>query len=320
MSYRNYSDKELERAIKEAVLADRLLRYLLTYRRISIEVQENVAILRGHAPTRAHGQRVEHIARSIPDLQRVDNRIVTDDWLERQVAQALAHDPRTRPEIISVTSSLGHVHLSGTVADERVRLAAEEVAASVSEVRGIVNVTRLRGYRFVPKPPRLLRVAIGSPVYSLDNVQLGTVDRVVLSPHSRRLTAVIVQGAFPDPQGSKPVSFPDQWPKQRRTVVIPAQHISRATDGGTFLRLTALEAAGEADLHTVASLTPVDDWQPPFPYRGHDVLLEGGRAVVPALPLEAVPIERHLQSREVAPYPKRTPEDLVHERRQPVAV
>ena len=320
MSNRYYSDMELERAIKEAILAEPVLRSLLTYRRIAVEVQSGVATLRGHAPTSARRRIIEHIARSVPGIQRVDNHIIADDALDIQVAQALGRDPRTRPEIILVNTSQGYVYLTGSVRDEGARSAAEEVAASVPGARGIVNGIRLRGERLTSTSPRIRHVAIGSPVYSADNVRLGTVQQVVLSPRSRGLTAVIVHGAFPDPARSRPGAFPDEWPKQQRSVMIPAQHVAKATGGGTFLGLTALQAAREADADTATQLQPAGSWQPPFPYQVQDVLLEGDRSVAPALPAEAVPIELPVQSREPARRPEPAPVAVSLKRRQPVAV
>ena len=300
MLNRQYSDKELERAVKEAVLAEPVLRDLLTYRRVSVEVQSGVVTLRGHAPTASRRRMIEHIARSVPGSQGVVNHILADDALDSQVAQALARDPRTRPEIILVHTSRGYVYLRGTVMDESVRTAAEEVAASVAGVRGIVNSIRVRGERSVPNRPRLLQPIVGGPVYSSDNVRLGSVEQVVIDPRSRRLSAVIVEGAFPDPERSHPDAFPDEWPKQRRTVILPVQHIAKSTIGGTFLNVTALEAAGEADVQTDASLRPAGAWQPPFPYRVEDVLLVGDHTATPLVelgPTTEVPIHAPVHPR-----------------------
>ena len=325
MLNRHYSDKELERAVKEAVLAEPVLRDLLTYRRVSVEVQSGVVTLRGHAPTASRRRMLEHIARSVPGSQAVHNHILADDALDSQVAQALAGDPRTRPEIILVHTSRGYVYLSGTVTEESVRTAAEEVTASVSGVRGIVNGIRVRGERSIPNRPRLLQPIVGGPVYSSDNVRLGSVERVVIDPRSRRLTAVIVAGAFPDPVRSQPDAFPDEWPKQRRTVILPVQHIAKATAGGTFLNVTALKAAGEADVQTDASLRPAGAWQPPFPYRVEDVLLAGGPAATPTPGVEpaAFPAGAPVPSRPPAARRERglgevTP-GLADPRRQPVS-
>lgn len=286
MINRHFSDKALERVVKEVVLADPVLRALLTYKQVSVEVRDGVVTLRGHASISAHRQMIEHIVRGVPGIQGVANHIITDDRLDIQVAQALAGDPRTRPEMILVNTSRGYVYLSGTVTDESRRTAAEEVAASVSGVRGVVNGIRVRGKPSIPDRPRLLQPAIGSPVYSVDNVGLGSVDRVVINPRTRRLTAVLVEGAFPDPVRSQPDAFPDEWPKQHRTVILPGQHIAKSTIGGTFLNVTALEAADEADVQTGALLRPADAWLPPFPYRVEDVLLAGEHAATPTVELE----------------------------------
>lgn len=303
MINRHSVDKDLERAVKEAVLAEPVLRTLLIDKQVAVEVRDGVVTLQGHTPTSTRRQMIEHIGRGVQGTQGVANHIIVDDRLNSQVAQALARDPRARPEIILVNTSRGYVYLSGTVTGESRRLAAEAVTASVSGVRGIVNGIRVRGKQSIPNRPRFLQPVIGAPVYSADGVRLGSVHRVVINPLSLGLTAVIVDGAFPDPVRAQPDAFPDEWPKQRRTIILPVQRIAKATTGGTFLNVTALEAAGEADVQTDTSLRPASAWQPPFPYRVEDVLLVGDHVATPTLELEPA-------AEVPAPAPVRSPQPV----------
>ncbi|NLG71050.1 MAG: BON domain-containing protein [Chloroflexi bacterium] len=64
--------------------------------------------------------------------------------LSSTIMQALQEDDRTRGAIIDVTASGGVVTLSGDVASETIRMAAEEIARQQPGVVQVINELRVR--------------------------------------------------------------------------------------------------------------------------------------------------------------------------------
>ncbi|GEM_PF-1937188 len=64
--------------------------------------------------------------------------------LSSTIMQALQEDDRTRGAIIDVTASGGVVTLSGDVASEAIRMAAEEIARQQPGVVQVINELRVR--------------------------------------------------------------------------------------------------------------------------------------------------------------------------------
>jgi osmotically-inducible protein OsmY len=61
-----------------------------------------------------------------------------------RISQALMNDPRTQDEVIEVASLQGLVTLSGKVASEATRRAAEEIARQQRGVISVVNEIKVR--------------------------------------------------------------------------------------------------------------------------------------------------------------------------------
>lgn len=87
----------------------------------------------------ANKARAERLARQVPGVLQVENRIVPDREVEVAVTQVLARDARTRGQPIYVYVKHGVVTLSGKIDSATVRAAAEEVAATIPQPRAIVN-------------------------------------------------------------------------------------------------------------------------------------------------------------------------------------
>jgi sporulation protein YlmC with PRC-barrel domain len=101
-------DKEIERAIEQALWDDDLIRQgVLAYTQIEITVQDGRVILRGHVNTSVERQRIEEIIREVQGVQDIENRLVDDYEVEVAVARVLGLDSRTRDYIIQVKSPAG---------------------------------------------------------------------------------------------------------------------------------------------------------------------------------------------------------------------
>jgi len=65
--------------------------------------------------------------------------IINQSSLSERVLQALQNDPRTREEIIDVTSEQGLITLTGTVSSQKMRQAADEISRRQAGVITVIN-------------------------------------------------------------------------------------------------------------------------------------------------------------------------------------
>ncbi|HHH82341.1 MAG TPA: BON domain-containing protein, partial [Chloroflexi bacterium] len=135
-------DELLEELVFEALCRDEIFRSL-EQDSIQVDVKNGVVYLKGHLSKSLHSHHLEAIAAAVPGVRGVENRLMADRDLSLQVAQALSHDPRTRPFNIPVRAFHGWVHLGGMVPTETDRAACEQVAGSVSGVRGVITLPKL---------------------------------------------------------------------------------------------------------------------------------------------------------------------------------
>jgi len=128
---------------------------------------------------------------------------------------------------------------------------------------------------------RVLQPQIGTEIYASD-IRLGQVERAIISPHNRRVTAIVAHGQFPEPArfdlSVLPVEMLHAAPEWHR--VIPISAVSDVTPGGVLLRITSVEAARLADFDPARFVTPDANWQLPYPYHLADVMLEPGGGLV----------------------------------------
>lgn len=268
-------DQEIKRAIEQALGEDELIRLgVFAYTPIEITVQAGRVTLRGHVNTSAERQRIQEIAQEVRGVQGLENRLVVDYEVEVAVAQALAHDPRTREHLAQVSSRFGHVFLQGQVPSLEIQMAAEEVAATAPQVRGVINRLRTSPTPVAKATRWIVEPRVGQDVYAV-NVHIGQVDKVIISPLSRRVSAVIVRGELPHPQPTDPQQELEAWLEQERTVVVPAEYVDFVSTA-VFLTLTALEYVQLPDFNPADFVRPDAAWQPPFPYHREEVLLNLG--------------------------------------------
>ncbi len=248
---------------------------------IGATVHDGIVTLRGHVPTSPDKILVEKTVKSVTGVLEIENRLISDYDLTIQVAQALGEDERTNLSQISVNTRIGIVSLSGQVENASTRCAVEEIAACVPNVRGVLNFIQAPGVfvdpadDFLPLPP------IGQEVYATD-ILLGTVEKVVIDPHNRKVMAFVTHAYFTDPnldlsRIGDDVSFQmltDIF-VQDRHVVFPSHLIRQMTESAVFLSISGKEAADYHDYDAAQYAPPPEDWQPPYPYSNHDILFEG---------------------------------------------
>jgi osmotically-inducible protein OsmY/sporulation protein YlmC with PRC-barrel domain len=265
-------DDVLATGVENALWADDILR-VTDYNQINITVENGIVILQGHVVTVINQARAEYAARLVPGVLGVENHLVVDNDLEIDVAQALGHDQRTRLEGVCVAAQNGVISLTGRVGSADVREAAEEVAASVPQVRGVANFIDAPQVVVDPEEQRVLQPPIGREVYATDML-LGDVEKVIIDPHNRRVTDFVVHGEFPDLQHAGEYEVLGENTQQERRVLESIRGVYYETDSSVLLDVSGREAAREHDFDPADFVSPPASWQPPYPYRWEDVLFE----------------------------------------------
>jgi osmotically-inducible protein OsmY/sporulation protein YlmC with PRC-barrel domain len=265
-------DDVLVEEANNALWADEILR-ATDYAEIDVTVQDGIVGLHGHVITPINKSRAENAVRSLVGVLGVENHLVVDDDLVIDVAQALARDDRTREERVTVSAHSGVIVLNGRVANAAVREVIEEVAASVPRVRGISNYIQAPGVVVDPEEQKVLHPPIGQGVSATDML-LGHVERVIIDPHNRRVTAFVTHGCFSNRLRPDEDDLLDLRPVPERRVVVPIRAVRYATDSSVLLNVSSCEAARYRDFDSADFVSPSEGWQPPYPYQWNEVLFK----------------------------------------------
>ncbi len=213
----------------------------------------------GHVVNAYHRQLAESLVKAVRGVNRLYNELVADSDLVIEVAQALAADGRTRSYVFPVGAFHGWIHLGGQSPTQGVRSAAEEVAARVPTVRGVVTLPHLpndNGSTCVEsgKGNCQIQPQIGDQVYARDGLA-GKVVGVIINPRNRLVAHVVVAA-----------DFESKGQTMRGEFRVPAEAVNHANEGSLFLS----DSLRDLVLHPVfdeADFPPAPpEWRPPYPY------------------------------------------------------
>ena len=211
-----------------------------------------MVILPAHMP----GQQNETIFNR--DGETVDSKLVIDSDLALQVVKRLSTDERTRSLILPVGCSHGWVRLGGEVPGRDLQIAAEEIAAQVPSVRGVLSRPRLIGEN--PEPERCaVQPQIQAKIYDYNRYE-GVVSQVVIQPCNRLVTHVVVN-----------ISDFCEGKFMFHEYLVPVEAMELVNKESIFLKRNG------PPLNTFSAFEPSDyplapsDWQPPYPYAAGDV-------------------------------------------------
>ena len=247
-----YSDDSILTEIWKVVRRDEGIR-ALDIDSFSVSVKEGFVLLTGHVSQKYHRDLIEEIACSIPGVHGVQNKLVVDSDLTIQVAKRLFKEERTRHLIVPVGCGHGWIRLGGIVHRRELQRAAEEIAAQVPSVRGILSRPRVIGEIFeIERHP--IQPLIHAKVYDY-NLQKGIVTQVVIQPRNRLVTHAVVSAS--DFQDGKFMFYEYLVPVEAMEVV-NKESILLKQNGMPLNTFPAFEPA-------VYPLAP-SDWQPPYPY------------------------------------------------------
>jgi osmotically-inducible protein OsmY len=247
-----YSDASILADIWKAVRQDEGI-HALDMGSFSVSVKDGFVLLTGHLSRKSHRELIEKIACSVPGVHAVQNNLVVDSDLTIRVAANLAMDERTRHFIFPVGSAHGWIRLGGVVSRRELQTAAEEIAAQVPSVRGVLSRPRVLGKSFETER-RPIQPQIQAKVYDY-NLQEGFVTQVVIQPRNRLVTHAVVSAS--DFHNGKFVFY---------EYLVPVEAMELVNQESSFLKrqgppLNRFPAFEKSDYPLAPS-----DWQPPYPY------------------------------------------------------
>lgn len=184
----------------------------------------------------------EHLPRYTPPT--------SDGQIAATVQRALETDPRTCEAGLRVEVCDGVVRLAGAPVEESIVQAARAIARRIRGVIGFADELEE-----LPAPP----LRIGAPVYARDG-RFGTLARVVVDPHARRVTHLVVHQGW--------LLTEDR--------VIPIERVARAEPDGIYLDAPSTDLQGYPRYREEAFIEPQAEWEEVAPYLVADTLFWGG--------------------------------------------
>jgi osmotically-inducible protein OsmY len=253
----NRSDDTILAEIWQTVWKEETIR-MIDFHDISMDAEKGQVCLSGHVSRDYNKERIEEIARSVHGVVAVHNHLVSDYDLNIQVAQALGNHDCTRPYMLPVHSYHGWVELGGVVPKRHIQSAAEEIAASVPAVRGVILLPEIEGENHMPVR-HAVQPGIGVRVYGEDEI-IGIVYQVVISPRNRLVTHAIVRVSQMNGELAEIYSY-----------LVPVEAMKVVDEGGIILNhnTSAIQKFPifNPEEYPFASIT----WQPPYPYAAGSV-------------------------------------------------
>ncbi len=276
----------------EIALWEDVILHGIEYDRMDISARCGVIVLEGYAPNSTIKSRVEDVVHYMPGVLGIINNLVTDVDLKIAANVAVTKDPYNHEDRIFIVSRNGFIHLNGEVSSKEARLAAEERAGNVPQIRGVINSLRVAGVEIEFEEQRALQPKIGAQVYATD-IALGFVEQVIVNPVNRLVVGMLVNGQFPDPNEIRARWFSDDGALANRKVVIPVHAIRHHTDTAVFLDIKSTEAAKYEDFDLAGLTLPEAGWCPPYPYHRRQVLIWNQREANSQLVSVPIQFEQH---------------------------
>ncbi len=269
------TDTAIKELVDRAIWNDDVLR-ALEYYEIDTHVKNGIVYLHGHIVSTTSRSRLENAIRSIPGILGIQNNLVLDDKLTRDVAVSLGELEH------------GVISLNGTVKDETVKLLAEQQAASNPNVRGVINNVRVSGAEQEVQDEPFLQPTIGEIIYFLDGIS-GVVKQVIINPNNRRVIGMIIEGKFIDQHARLNLLTEGKTGPPEPLVVVAMNEVRYLTKVSGFLHINSNEQKRYMNFDSASFHTPHVDWTPPHPYCPDDVLFPVEQREVEYQILEQLP-------------------------------
>ncbi len=266
----NRDDDSIAEKVDQALRKDSVLRST-DYGEIDVDVVGRTVYLSGYVNSRSNQRRAITAAEMIPGVLEVKSYLFSDDNLIRAVAGVLGKIEHSYGVKFFTGSQNGVVGLNGKVGSETVRNLAEQYAASVPGVRGVINSVRAPGVDAKAEDQRFFQPIIGVKIYFRDG-QFGIVQKVIINPSNRRVLAMIVRAQYSrSEQDSSFLGF-GKAQTSERNMVIPVSNIRYLTKRAGFLHVDGKEVSTYRDFESSEYKVPRENWMPPYPYCPDEVL------------------------------------------------
>lgn len=122
-------DEKIQQSINEAFRKDGVIRST-EYPDFDAEVEDGTVYLNGHITDEGGQSRILKVVDAAPGAQKVENNLVLDDVLPRQISAMLAELPQKYDCVFKTDATHGVVVLSRQVPSSDLWKAAERTAAS----------------------------------------------------------------------------------------------------------------------------------------------------------------------------------------------
>jgi osmotically-inducible protein OsmY len=104
---------------------------------LAVDVEHQTVQVSGRVRSVAQKQLIDALLGRVEGVRGVDNRIVSDPEIARDVALALSRDGELAAHVIQVVSQLGEVGLFGTVPSAALEQRAIEIASGLGTVHSV---------------------------------------------------------------------------------------------------------------------------------------------------------------------------------------
>lgn len=258
------TDAELATEVESALWNDEVLR-VTDYHEVHVRVINGVIFLNGYITGVMNQGRIENAVATVQGSLGVKFHLISDDNLILQVSEALVQIQRVEGNSVFAHVQNGVVTLSGNVISAEIRSSAEQCAANVAWVRGVIN--NLAAPEVDPKAndPLFVQPTIGEKIYFRDSLE-GIITQVVINPKNKRVTAMIMQGQFPDEKSKSGSMSTFENLAPERLAVIPVGLIRFLTEESGFLLIDSTETSQYQIYDPTGFVVPNADWVPPYPY------------------------------------------------------
>jgi osmotically-inducible protein OsmY/sporulation protein YlmC with PRC-barrel domain len=264
-------DDVLVAHVSHVLWADTILRQT-DDRKIHVEVENGIAYLSGYVSFPSMSSGAERAALKVDGLWKVENDLTIDSDLKTAVAQAIGNDPLAKKARVFVGVNNGFVTLTGQAPDFESRRAAQEHAVAMPRVRGVINSIRVLGADIEAEDQRMLQPVVGTSIYATD-MKIGTVEKVVIDPKNRLVTAILANAVLPEPDQMRPNWKWNQHDYSERRVLIPVETVRHLTSTSVFLKEEGALVAAFNNFDPGSYFPAPEVWEPLYPYKHTDILL-----------------------------------------------
>ena len=139
-------------------------------------------------------------------------------------------------------------------------------------VRGVTNSIRVPGADIDVENQRIWQPVIGAGIYATD-MTIGKIEKVVIDPDSRLVTAILANAVLPDPEQMGSNWLWNEHHYSERRIIIPIEAVRHVSSTSVFLKEKGAVVAGFKDFDSNSYFAAPEVWEPPYPYKHADILL-----------------------------------------------